>query len=70
MLLLQSVPVRKVTVSNVSQPQIQVGQPVSDASPLSGSIKGTMLTGKTYTISRRCYGKCRRYFIDSKRCYG
>jgi hypothetical protein len=37
--------------STVSQPQIQVGQPVSDASPLSGSIKGTMLTGKTYTIS-------------------
>lgn len=37
--------------SNVSKPQIQVGQTVSDASPLSGSIKGTMLSGKIYTIS-------------------
>ncbi|HEY4965395.1 MAG TPA: hypothetical protein VII28_03305, partial [Puia sp.] len=37
--------------STVSQPQIQVGQPVSETSPLSGSIKGTMVTGKTYTIA-------------------
>jgi hypothetical protein len=37
--------------SNVSAPLIQVGQPVSDAAPLSGSIKGTMITGKTYTVS-------------------
>jgi hypothetical protein len=37
--------------SNVSVAQIQVGQPVSSASPLSGAIKGTMLTGQTYTIS-------------------
>ena len=36
---------------NVSTPPYQVGLPVSDAAPLCGSIKGTMLTGKTYTVS-------------------
>lgn len=36
---------------NVSTPPYQVGQAVSDAAPLCGSIKGTMLTGKTYTVS-------------------
>ena len=41
----------KSDTATVSQPQIQVGQPVSSTAPLSGSIKGTMLTGKTYTIS-------------------
>jgi hypothetical protein len=34
----------------VSQPNVVVGQTVSDATPLCGSIKGTMLTGKTYVI--------------------
>jgi hypothetical protein len=34
----------------VSQPNISAGTAVSDASPLCGTIKGTMLTGKTYTI--------------------
>jgi hypothetical protein len=37
--------------SNVSVGQIQVGQAVSSSAPLSGAIKGTMLTGETYTIS-------------------
>lgn len=31
-------------------PVIPVAQPISDAAPLCGSIKGTMLTGKTYTV--------------------
>ncbi|MBN2616003.1 MAG: hypothetical protein JXR71_09965 [Bacteroidales bacterium] len=34
----------------VSTPVLQIGQEVSDAAPLSGSIKGTMVTGKTYVI--------------------
>lgn len=34
----------------LNTPDFTVGQVVSDAAPLSGSIKGTMLTGKTYTI--------------------
>ncbi|MDO6432853.1 hypothetical protein Q4E93_19755 [Flavitalea sp. BT771] len=42
---------KKSDSSNVSQAQIQVGQPVSSAAPLTGSIKGTMLTGQTYTIT-------------------
>ena len=33
-----------------STPPLQVGQPVSSTSPLSGSIKGTMLSGETYTL--------------------
>ena len=37
--------------TNVSKPAYQVGQPVSDAAPLTGAINGTMLTGKTYTIN-------------------
>jgi hypothetical protein len=37
--------------TDVSQAQIQVGQPISDATPLSGAVKGTMQTSKTYTIS-------------------
>ncbi|WP_354359566.1 hypothetical protein [Pedobacter sp. UYP30] len=37
--------------AKISTPPFQIGQPVSDATPLTGSIKGTMLTGKTYTIS-------------------
>ncbi|MFA5046015.1 MAG: hypothetical protein WC542_08805 [Paludibacter sp.] len=36
--------------NTVSTPPIQIGQSVSDATPLSGSVKGTMLSGKTYTI--------------------
>jgi hypothetical protein len=35
---------------SVFQPTVAVGQSVSDATPLCGSIKGTMLTGKTYVI--------------------
>jgi hypothetical protein len=34
----------------VSTPPVVVGQAVSDAAPLSGSIKGTMLSGKTYIL--------------------
>jgi hypothetical protein len=37
--------------SNVSQGQITVGQVVSPATPLTGSIKGTMQDGQTYTIN-------------------
>ena len=37
--------------TTVSQPQIQVGQQVSNAAPLSGAIKGTMETGLTYVIN-------------------
>ena len=37
--------------TNVSKGQIQVGQPVSNNAPLSGSIKGTMKTGLTYIIT-------------------
>lgn len=37
--------------AQISKPPLQVGATVSDAAPLTGSIKGTMLTGKTYTIS-------------------
>jgi len=37
--------------SNISKPQIQVGQLVSTSAPLSGSIKGTMQAKQTYTIS-------------------
>lgn len=36
-----------ITVSN---PPLSIGQEVSDATPLSGSVKGTMLSGKTYTL--------------------
>lgn len=35
---------------SVSKGNIQVGQPISDAQALTGSIKGTMQKGKTYTI--------------------
>lgn len=35
---------------NLAQAEVQVAQPISDAAPLCGSIKGTMLEGKTYTI--------------------
>lgn len=35
---------------NLAIPVVPVAQPISDAAPLCGSIKGTMLTGKTYTI--------------------
>jgi hypothetical protein len=34
----------------VSQPNVSAGTAVSDAQPLCGTIKGTMLTGKTYTV--------------------
>src|SRR5207244_2356875 len=29
---------------------VLVAQPISDAAPLCGAVKGTMLSGKTYTI--------------------
>lgn len=35
---------------NLAPAVVQVAQPISDAAPLCGAIKGTMLTGKTYTI--------------------
>ncbi|HVZ26680.1 MAG TPA: hypothetical protein VG842_11515, partial [Sediminibacterium sp.] len=34
----------------LATPVVQVAQPISDAAPLCGAIKGTMLSGKTYTI--------------------
>jgi len=37
--------------STVSKPPIVIGLPVSDATPLSGTVKGTMLSGKTYALS-------------------
>ena len=36
--------------SVISTPPLQVGATVDDSKPLCGSIKGTMLAGKTYTI--------------------
>jgi hypothetical protein len=36
--------------TQLSTPPLQIGQSVSNATCLSGSIKGTMLSGKTYTI--------------------
>ena len=41
----------KNSTTTVSPGQIQVGQEVNNTAPLSGSIKGTMLTNLTYTIS-------------------
>jgi len=35
---------------SLATPVVLVAQPISDAAPLCGAIKGTMLTGKTYTI--------------------
>lgn len=36
--------------ADIFSPVITPSNPVSDAAPLSGNIKGTMLSGKTYTI--------------------
>ena len=36
---------------DISKAVVKAAAPVSDAAPLCGSIKGTMLAGKTYTIS-------------------
>jgi hypothetical protein len=36
---------------NIRTGTVTAGAVVSDASPLSGSVKGTMATGKTYTVS-------------------
>jgi len=41
---------KKSDTVSVSTPQIQIGQTVSSATCLSGSIKGTMLSGQTYNI--------------------
>ena len=35
---------------NLYQVPVVIAAPISDAAPLCGSIKGTMLAGKTYTI--------------------
>src|SRR5215467_60961 len=35
---------------NLAAAEVQVAQPISDAAPLCGAIKGTMLSGKNYTI--------------------
>ena len=37
--------------TTVNTPPFQVGQAISDAAPLCGPIKGTMLSGKTYSVS-------------------
>jgi hypothetical protein len=42
---------KKSDTTTVAAAQIQVGQPVSNTAPLSGTIKGTMKTGLTYIIS-------------------
>lgn len=42
---------KKNDTTTVSTPPLQIGQAVSDAQPLSGAIKGTMISGKTYTIA-------------------
>jgi len=34
----------------LAEPVVKAAQPISDAAPLCGAIKGTMLSGKTYTI--------------------
>ena len=39
---------------NISKALVTVSAPVSDAAPLCGSIKGTMIAGKTYTIDGSC----------------
>jgi hypothetical protein len=36
---------------HIAQAEVQTAQPISDATPLCGSVKGTMLAGKTYTVS-------------------
>lgn len=36
--------------ANIYKAPILIAQPLSDAAPLCGAIKGTMLSGKTYTI--------------------
>lgn len=41
---------KKNDTAVVSVADLQVGQAVSSSAPLSGAIKGTMLTGQTYTI--------------------
>lgn len=41
--------------ANISHYVIPAGQTVSDAAPLSGAIKGVMLTGKTYTLGSDVY---------------
>ncbi len=40
--------------TNISKGLVQVSAPVSDAAPLCGSIKGTMIAGKTYVIDGSC----------------
>jgi hypothetical protein len=39
---------------DISKAVVNVSAPVSDAAPLCGSIKGTMITGKTYMIDGSC----------------
>jgi len=40
--------------TDISKAIVNVSAPVSDAAPLCGSIKGTMLAGKTYIIDGSC----------------
>lgn len=42
---------KKNSTSGISTGTVTAGTVVSDASPLSGGVKGTMGTGKTYTVS-------------------
>jgi len=42
---------KKSDTASISTPAFQIGKAVSDTAPLSGSIYGTMLSGKTYTIA-------------------
>ncbi|HTI12234.1 MAG TPA: hypothetical protein VL832_26860 [Puia sp.] len=41
---------KKTETRNLWKAEVAPSSPVSDAAPLCGSIKGTMLSGKTYTI--------------------
>lgn len=41
---------KKEETRTISTAVLQAASPVSDAAPLCGSIKGTMLSGKTYTV--------------------
>src|SRR5882757_3306496 len=50
--LLSSLSCKKLSdgTMNIYQAPVLIAQPISDATPLCGAIKGTMLSGKTYTI--------------------
>lgn len=50
-ILVYSISSCKKDSSTVSAAQIQVGQAISDSTPLCGAIKGTFLANKTYTVN-------------------